>query len=75
MAWSAPLKTKCGHAVNPMTTKAWFDLLYKTVEVNDVEEELTYRTDEIGTNTAGGQKEQVMGKWKPGLQYQQWNGN
>ena len=75
MVWSAPLETKCGCAVNPMTTKAWFNLLCETIEAHEVEEELTYRTDEIGTNPAGGQKEHVMGKWKPGPQYQQRNGN
>ena len=57
-----------------MTTIAWFDLLHM-VKVNDVEKELTYRTDEISTNTTGGQKEWVMGKQEPGPQYQQQNGN
>ena len=71
MAWSAPLETKHGHAVNPMITKAWFELLCETVEKNEVEEELTYGSDKIGTNPAGGQKEHVMGKRKPRPQYQQ----
>ena len=71
MAWSTPLES----AVNPMTTKAWFELLCETVEKNEVEEELTYGSDEIGTNPAGGQKERIMGKRKPGSQYQQQDGN
>ena len=54
-----------------MITKAWFELLRETVEKNEVEEELTYGSDEIGTNPAGGQKEHVMGKRKPRPQYQQ----
>lgn len=75
MAWSGPLETKHGCAVNPMTTKAWFNLLHETIGAHEVEEELTYGTDEIGSNPAEGQKEGVMGKQKLGLQYQQWNGN
>ena len=49
----------------------WRRLLVK----NEVEEELTYGTNEIGCNTVEGHKEWVMGGKKAGPQYQQHDGD
>lgn len=75
MSWSTLLESKHGQAVNEHTVKAWFTLLHNTVTTHDMEEELTYGTDEMGCNPAEGRKEQVMGGKKAGPQYQQHDGD
>jgi len=71
---SHPLEDKCGHAMNPHTNKAWFDLLEETICKYDIQPEDTYGTDEVGIQSHGTECEHVFGARHEGAQYQQCGG-
>ncbi|KIK75308.1 hypothetical protein PAXRUDRAFT_173211 [Paxillus rubicundulus Ve08.2h10] len=73
--WSAPLDTARGRAVNENTNKAWFDLLGKTIDMNNIEEDCLWAADETGFQPGGGLWERVIGAAKKKRQHQQRNGN
>jgi hypothetical protein len=73
--WSAPLDTARGRAVNENTNKAWFDLLGKTIEVNNIEPGCLWAADETGFQPGGGLRERVIGPARKKRQHQQHDGN
>lgn len=75
-SWSSPLESKCGRAVNKHNLTAFYDLLNKLITEYNLIPENIHGTDEVGTNTANGEREWVIGGRKhAGPQYQQWGGN
>ena len=75
MSWSQPLETKHGWAINPFTMEAFYELLGDTVTKYDITEDQTWGVDEIGIQGSMGMPERVIGAYKPGPQYQQWDGD
>ena len=71
---SCPLEEKRGHAVNPHTNKAWFDLLEETICKYNIQPEDTYSTDEVGVQSRGTECKCVFGARHQGMQYQQCGG-
>ncbi|KAG6328433.1 hypothetical protein ID866_10657 [Astraeus odoratus] len=74
-SWSCPLDSKHGHAVNPNTHKAWFDLLETVHNKLDNDEDCIYAADEIGISPQSGNRECIIGGKNPGPQYQQCTGS
>ncbi|KAF8838880.1 hypothetical protein BDN67DRAFT_982217 [Paxillus ammoniavirescens] len=68
---SRALETKCGHAVNPTTNEAWWDLLKDTITKYNIKQHNTYRVDEMSCQPSGGEQERVFGQQNKTPQYQQ----
>ena len=75
VSWSRALDSKRGQAVNPHTHKAWFDLLQHIYKEFNLDEECIFAADETGISPDSGDRERVIGRRKPGPQYQQHTGN
>ncbi|KAF9227985.1 DDE-domain-containing protein, partial [Gyrodon lividus] len=73
--WSASLDTARGHAVNENTNKAWFDLLGKIIEMNNIEQDCLWAADKTGFQPGGGLRGRVIGPAGKKRQHQQHDRN
>lgn len=72
--WSSPLDNSRARAVNPHTTKAWFDLLEQVTTEYDIQPENIWGADETGFTMGVGTTERVLGAKGKKNQYRQRSG-
>ena len=75
--WSHPLDHSRAHAGNESTKKAYFDILYNTIQEEEEEPispKLIYGTDKSGIQEGIGTKECVYGASGKKVQHQQYSG-
>ena len=77
--WTCTLDGSCAYAVNPTTTKVYFNLLEKVLKGGEGEEtlppECIYGMDETGLQQGVGVSERVIGPAGQKVQYQQRGGD
>jgi hypothetical protein len=74
MYWSSALDGSRGRAVNPVTKKEYFRILWEVREKYNIPNELVYGADETGIQSGIGVTERVIGAAGTKIQHQQRSG-